>query len=649
MQILPNGKTQFIDATGAPLVGGMVYFYAPGTANPVNTYKDSGGSIPNTNPVVLDSNGQATIWGSGTFRQVVQNAAGVQIWDQLVSSPAGSGDLSSANGASFVGYGTDTLGALLFGKLNRVVDSIASLRAISKLLYTRVFVTGYYGVGDGGGGEYYYDPSDTSSADNGGSIILAADNARWKLVIGTEVCPEQFGAKGNGTGNDAPAINAALTAVGVVKTRPNATYRITQPVLVPYGAVLEGPGKGLFTGVRYQTFGTQGFYHPQGVSAIAVDFGSGNTNEANSAVQLASQSTVQGISFYYPSQSAATLTPTPYPPTIALTPGTQSNVASQTVTTPSVVSCHFCNPYRAISFSQIHNSGFVSQCTGYAYDNFAFFDQSNDTNRMNDCQINAVYSYYGDFPANSMLSYQYAGTTSEAIRCGRADAMEFNNNYVFGFYKGLSLNVFNTGSPNGIFINGGGFEGSYFPVVMATLFRRITLRGVQFGSFLATGATGGGPAVSIGQPTNSGITSEVRLIGCTSFASYNQAVVTGNVNGISIVDCEWYNSNQQNQGFATAVMNFLNGNTIKVIGNTLEQNSGNANGYYIGIVNCNGVIISDNTYVGQLFQSANISVTGSNAVRCTNNIEQKVSSTSFGTGVIFSSSSQTFSDGYIQY
>lgn len=94
MQLLPNGKQQFVDQNGAPLAGGMVYFYAPGTNNFVNTYQDAAGTIPNQNPVLLDSNGQAVIWGAGTFRQVVQNASGLTVWDQVVRS-AGVPDDSS--------------------------------------------------------------------------------------------------------------------------------------------------------------------------------------------------------------------------------------------------------------------------------------------------------------------------------------------------------------------------------------------------------------------------------------------------------------------------------------------------------------------------------------------------------------------------
>jgi hypothetical protein len=118
MQILPNGKCQFIDQNGAPLVNGSVSFYAPGTTNPLPTYQDSAGTIQNTNPIQLDSRGQAIIWGSATYRQIVKDASGVTVWDQIVSAAASADalaalttTLSGSTGASTIGYISAAVGS----------------------------------------------------------------------------------------------------------------------------------------------------------------------------------------------------------------------------------------------------------------------------------------------------------------------------------------------------------------------------------------------------------------------------------------------------------------------------------------------------------------------------------------------------------
>ena len=94
--ILPFGKQTFTAANGTPLALGTVAYYVPSTTTPKTTWQDAGGTTPNANPVVLDAYGQAIIWGSGSYRQVVKDAAGNTIWDQVVSenstyTPPGSG------------------------------------------------------------------------------------------------------------------------------------------------------------------------------------------------------------------------------------------------------------------------------------------------------------------------------------------------------------------------------------------------------------------------------------------------------------------------------------------------------------------------------------------------------------------------------
>ena len=104
-------------------------------------------------------------------------------------------------------------GAGQIGGVNQVVSSIAALRGLLKTSASKnAFATGYYAAGDGGGGTYWYDATDTTTADNGGTVIVATDSGRWKLASSVHISVKQFGAKGDGTTNDHPAIQAAINS-----------------------------------------------------------------------------------------------------------------------------------------------------------------------------------------------------------------------------------------------------------------------------------------------------------------------------------------------------------------------------------------------------------------------------------------------------
>jgi len=78
--ILPNAKTQFLDANGKPLVGGQVYFFVPNTSTPKTTWQDAFQATPNAQPVVLDSLGAAFIFGSGNYTETLYDVNNNLIW-----------------------------------------------------------------------------------------------------------------------------------------------------------------------------------------------------------------------------------------------------------------------------------------------------------------------------------------------------------------------------------------------------------------------------------------------------------------------------------------------------------------------------------------------------------------------------------------
>lgn len=89
----PFPKFYAADANGAPLAGGLLYTYAAGTTTPLATYTDSTGSVSNTNPVVLNSSGEANVWlTTGTaYKFVLEDQFGVVQWtvDQITGGIQG--------------------------------------------------------------------------------------------------------------------------------------------------------------------------------------------------------------------------------------------------------------------------------------------------------------------------------------------------------------------------------------------------------------------------------------------------------------------------------------------------------------------------------------------------------------------------------
>lgn len=80
IRAIDTGLLQFYDPnTGKPVGSGFVCTYDTISGAPKITYSDLAGTIENPNPVPLDATGSALIFGDGSFKFVVKNAAGVVV------------------------------------------------------------------------------------------------------------------------------------------------------------------------------------------------------------------------------------------------------------------------------------------------------------------------------------------------------------------------------------------------------------------------------------------------------------------------------------------------------------------------------------------------------------------------------------------
>ena len=110
--LAPTPKLQFFDANGAPLVGGLLYTYEAGSTTPLTSYTDSTGVSANTNPIVLDSRGEANLWfGASIYKITLYDSANVLIWtvDNVSSALV---LLAAPSGSSLVGYLPEGTGAV---------------------------------------------------------------------------------------------------------------------------------------------------------------------------------------------------------------------------------------------------------------------------------------------------------------------------------------------------------------------------------------------------------------------------------------------------------------------------------------------------------------------------------------------------------
>lgn len=254
LSLLPNAKNQFLDPNNVPLVGGTVETYQPGTFTLVDTYKDPLGITKNTHPITLDALGSCIIWASGTIRQIVADADGNEIWDQLtqaapvgpvffpVEAFGGSGNNSTDNTAAITA--ASAFGIVVFTSGTYFIGS--SLAVIARCLFlpgaSVRLVTGQTLTLSGG----LFDPPVTQIFKN---ALAGQGTVAFNFATQDVGFAEWWGATPNVSGFDClAAMQAAHAALKLVQLQAadyymsatlklQTNFRILQGYLKHWGAV----------------------------------------------------------------------------------------------------------------------------------------------------------------------------------------------------------------------------------------------------------------------------------------------------------------------------------------------------------------------------------------------------------------------------
>jgi hypothetical protein len=127
----PPPKTQFLDASGAPLVGGKVFTYAAGTTTPLATYTTGAGTVANTNPVILNARGEADIWYTNgvSYKVVLTDSADATIWTVDNIAVSGSMATQNANAVNITG-GTIGSGVTFNGNTTGTASNVTGVVAV---------------------------------------------------------------------------------------------------------------------------------------------------------------------------------------------------------------------------------------------------------------------------------------------------------------------------------------------------------------------------------------------------------------------------------------------------------------------------------------------------------------------------------------
>ena len=240
---------QLFDNNGNPLAGGKIFTYAAGTTTNLATYTTNAGTIPHTNPIVLDGAGRVPsgeIWLTDglQYKFVVQDAANnlIGTYDNIIGINSNFVNFTNEQEiqTATAGQTVFTLTTMQYqpgtNSLSVFVDGVNQYGSGAPYAYVETnstTVTFTSGLHVGAEVKFTTSQLNTSSSVDAAQVSYnppftgaVATNVEDKLAQYVNV--KDFGAIGDGVANDTTALQAAI----------NYAVPLKRPIYIPTGTYL---------------------------------------------------------------------------------------------------------------------------------------------------------------------------------------------------------------------------------------------------------------------------------------------------------------------------------------------------------------------------------------------------------------------------
>jgi Pectate lyase superfamily protein len=350
-------------------------------------------------------------------------------------------------------------------------------------------------------------------------VANAADGHGKQIVLSESQNVRSFGAVGDAAKDDTAAFQRGLDAVhksgGGTLYAPPGKYLFRGTLTVPPGVTLRGSYGCVPSHVSSQKT-VQPAVGEDG-TALFVTAGRGN-EEGTPFLTLGTNSTVAGLSIYYPEQ-VLDAAPFAYPWTIVMRGKN-----------PAVLDVELLNPYQGIDASQNERHN-IRNVTGQPLRRGIWVDAIYDIGRIENVHFNPWWSHG--------KVYQWQTENGEAFIFGRSDWEYVLNTFAFGYHVGYKFVRTPTGECNGNFLGIGADDCNRAILVEESAVFGLLIANGEFTSF-----HGDDPTMVEVLSTNKGV---VRITNSAFWGPCNQIAKIDGVGTVGFSDCTFVQWGKQGE------------------------------------------------------------------------------------------------------